>query len=435
MKTEFPVRKATLSFSDRSWFFPLWCVVAAFGTYAAMYGFRKPFTAGGYSQAPFPVDFKTWMVVAQVLGYAVSKFIGIKVVSEIEPHRRAVLLLGLIAGAEVALVGFALTPVPWNLAFLFLNGLSLGMVFGLVLGFLEGRRLTEAFAAGLCASFILADGFTKSVGAMLLSAGVPELWMPSVAGAIFVLPLLGFVWMLARIPAPSNEDVSARAARVPMNSADRMTMLMRHAVGLSTLTAAYLVITVLRSLRADFAPELWKSLGYQGQPGLFTQSELLVTLGVVAANGCLVFVVDNRRAFFMGLWISIAGILLGLLALTGLESGFSGGFAFMVLLGLGLYVPYVAVHTTLFERLIAMTRDRGNIGYLMYLADSAGYLGYVLVMVGKTFWRPDGEFLPFFLRTSWVCCGLALVSLLAARWAFARYTTVERGPVRRLAVE
>ena len=38
------------------------------------------------------------------------------------------------------------------------------MVFGLVLGFLEGRRMNECMAAGLCASFILADGFTKSVG-------------------------------------------------------------------------------------------------------------------------------------------------------------------------------------------------------------------------------------------------------------------------------
>jgi Family of unknown function (DUF5690) len=36
------------------------------------------------------------------------------------------------------------------------------MVFGLILGFLEGRRHTEALTAGLCASFILADGTSKS---------------------------------------------------------------------------------------------------------------------------------------------------------------------------------------------------------------------------------------------------------------------------------
>jgi hypothetical protein len=55
----------------------------------------------------------------------------------------------------------------------------------------------------------------------------------------------------------------------------------------------------------------------------------------------------------------------------------------MVLQGVGLYLPYIAVHTTIFERLIAMTRDRGNIGYLMYLADAFGYLGYVFVLLGR----------------------------------------------------
>jgi hypothetical protein len=56
-------------------------------------------------------------------------------------------------------------------------------------------------------------------------------------------------------------------------------------------------------------------------------------------------------------------------------------FPFMVLVGLGLYLPYVAVHTTVFERLLAMTRDRGNVGFLLYVADSFGYLGYVAVML------------------------------------------------------
>ena len=64
-----------------------------------------------------------------------------------------------------------MTPAPFNLVWLFCNGVPLGLVFGLVLGFLEGRRHTEALAAGLCSSFIVADGVTKSAGASLLQAG------------------------------------------------------------------------------------------------------------------------------------------------------------------------------------------------------------------------------------------------------------------------
>lgn len=120
------------------------------------------FAAGAYSGSSLGgLDYKVVLVVAQVLGYMVSKFIGIRVVAEMRPERRVTGILLLIALAWLALLVIAVLPPPFAAAMLFLNGLELGMVFGLVLGFLEGRRVTEALAAGLCASFILADGVRR----------------------------------------------------------------------------------------------------------------------------------------------------------------------------------------------------------------------------------------------------------------------------------
>lgn len=401
-----------------------WCVLAAFGTYACMYGFRKPFTAGTYVDAVTGASYKVWLVTAQVLGYTVSKFLGIRIIAEMRPERRAWVLLGLIGAAELALLAFGLTPAPYNAFWLFLNGLPLGMVFGLVLGFLEGRRLTEAFVAGLCASFILADGVTKSVGAELLRRGVPEPWMPAAAGLVFLLPLIAFVWMLRRIPAPSRADVEARAERAPMHHAERRAFLERHGRGLALIALAYLLITVLRSLRADFAPEIWSGLGVAAAPELFTRSELLVALGVVTATGLGVLVRDNRRAFFIALGMSLGGLLLMLVTLAAHELGRCRPFAFMVLIGLGLYIPYVSVHTTVFERLIAMTRDRGNIGYLMYLVDATGYLGYVAVMIAKNFDIVGGDHLRFFEVASWGGALASIAALGGAWWFFARHDAV-----------
>src|SRR5437867_3420447 len=105
--------------------------------------------------------------------------------------------------------------------------------------------------------------------------------MPSTAGLIFVAPLLFFVWMLTRIPTPSSADLAARSERVPMSVADRWRFFRRYAIGLMLLALAYLLCTILRSLRADFAPEIWSGLGTTGQPGVFAQSEMVVGLGVV----------------------------------------------------------------------------------------------------------------------------------------------------------
>lgn len=76
--------------ADRRWSNPtaqaIWCTVSAFGTYACMYGFRKPFTAGVYVDDPFSPGFKASLIGAQVLGYTLSKLIGIRVIAEMPPR-------------------------------------------------------------------------------------------------------------------------------------------------------------------------------------------------------------------------------------------------------------------------------------------------------------------------------------------------------------
>jgi hypothetical protein len=361
--------------------FSAWCIIAAFGTYFCMYGFRKPFTAGSYGGELE----KTALVTAQVFGYTLSKFIGVKVVSELPAQKRIPALLLLIGVAEVALCLFGLLPYPYNLLAIFMNGLPLGMVFGLVLRVLEGRRQTDALAAGLCASFILAGGVTKTVGTWLLkTVNIPEPWMPATAGLVYLLPLVFFALMLAQIPVPTQTDQQDRQERVPMNHEERMKFLNRYKGGIVLITFAYLLLTILRSVRDDFAPEIWKGLGQKAAPEIFTQTEMWVTLGVVFFTGMIVAVRDNKKAFVLGTLISLGGfILAGVAALLQGVNAISG-FVFMTLVGLGLYLPYVIVQSMLFERFIAMAKERGNIGFLVYLADSIGYLGYVVVMLLKS---------------------------------------------------
>jgi Family of unknown function (DUF5690) len=404
----------------------LWAVTAAFGCYFCMYAFRKPFTAASFSgDSVWGLSFKTLLVTSQVGGYMLSKFIGVKVISEMRPNRRASTILLLVLLAELALLLFALVPRPWNAWCLFLNGLPLGMVFGLVLGQLEGRRSTEALAAGLCTSFILADGVTKSVGSWLLEMKVPEHWMPCLAGALFLPPLFVCVAMLARVSPPTRSDLSHRSQRQALDRSQRWFLFRSFAIGLVPLIIMYLVVTIIRSMRADFAPELWKGMGVAAPPAIFTQSELYVALLVLAINGGAVLIHDNRLAFRVSLGTCILGMMLLAVALLAWHNDLLSGFAFMVLVGQGLYLPYVAVHTTVFERLLAMTRVRGNSGFLMYLADSIGYLGYVAVMIAKNFATTPADIFGFFVSLCWLCVCVSLLCLLVSWFYFATIRPAE----------
>ena len=68
--------------------------ISAFVIYTCMYGFRKPFTVGLYSNVFFlGISYKVCLVIAQVLGYMCSKFYGIKFISGMQPERRASTIL------------------------------------------------------------------------------------------------------------------------------------------------------------------------------------------------------------------------------------------------------------------------------------------------------------------------------------------------------
>jgi hypothetical protein len=168
-----------------------------------------------------------------------------------------------------------------------------------------------------------------------------------------------------------------------MIRSDRRQFLARHGAGLAMLAIAYLLVTVLRSVRADFAPEIWNGLNYKIVPDVYFRTEILVALGVVVASGLSISIANHRRAFQTAMATSLGGLALAAAAVVARRSGWLEGFGFMTVVGLGLYLPYVAVHTTIFERLIAMTRERANLGYLMYLVDAFGYLGYVGVMLTR----------------------------------------------------
>jgi hypothetical protein len=301
------------------------------------------------------------------------------------------------------------------------------MIFGLIMGFLEGRRNTEALIAALCASFILADGAVKSVGSWLLSEGVPELWMPFAAGLLFVPPLVVCCAILNRVPPPDAWDVAARSERAPMDAAVRRQFLKRYGFGLGLIVLMYLFVTILRSVRADFAPEIWAGLGITPDPGLFTRSEAVVALGILVLNGSMIFIANNRTAFFAALALAWFGLCITAAVVQGLAHGLVSPFFFMVLSGVGLYLPYIAVHTTVFERFISMTRDRGTIGYLMYVADAFGYLGYAAVLLARQMfpYRPSEGMLPFFLTLCTVVALAGGVLMIAAAIYFRRLRSLQ----------
>ena len=240
--------------------------------------------------------------------------------------------------------------------------------------------------------------------------------MPAAAGAIYLGPLAAFTLMLHSVRPPSAADQAARCERRPMNGQDRRNFLARYGGVVLAIVSVYVLTNVIRNLRDDFSPEIWRGLGITVPPEVFTQTECLVALGVLAASGVAVIIRDNRIGFDFSLAVCTTGFGLLAAAIGAREAGLIDGFAFMVLTGLGLYLPYVAIHTTVFERLLALTREPGTIGFLMYLADAFGYLAYVGLMLGGGIMSSRVDPLRLFITSSWIAITFSLVALGFCWW-------------------
>jgi MFS family permease len=380
-----------------------------------MYAFRKPFTVGLFeNQSLLGVDYKIWLITFQVVGYTLSKFIGIKYVSELKPGTRALYILFLIAMAEIALLLFWVVPKPYNVLFMFFNGLPLGMIWGAVFSYLEGRKLTELLGAGLSASFIIASGVVKSVGELVIvRLHVTEFAMPFVTGLLFAVPLVVFVFLLDALPPPSVEDEKLRTRRVPMDRNQRKAFLRKFYAGIVLLVVTYTFLTVFRELRDNFSVELWTSLGYGGDPSIFTVAELPVALVTLLSLASVTFIRSNYLAFNVILLVVLAGFSLIIVSSLLFAEQWIGGKTWMILIGIGLYLGYVPFNAFLYERLISAFCYVSNIGFIMYLSDAFGYFGSLVVVFYKNFFSQKMSWVSFFCQSSlWFSSvGLVLVAI------------------------
>lgn len=365
----------------------IYAAVITFLTYATVYAFRKPFTVGVFDieHDVLGIHYKDALVISQVFGYMFSKFYGIRFIAELKNIGRGRTILLLVGISWLALLLFAIIPSPWNILFLFINGFPLGIIWGIVFSYVEGRKATDFIGAALAVSFIFSSGFVKSVAKwLMIHVNVTEQWLPFVTGMVFLLPMLLFVFLLEKIPPPSESDIKTRVTRLPMNRSERKNFFREFRTGIVLLIIVYVFLTLFRDIRDNYAADIWRELGFGAQPSVFTSTEIPITILVLVVISSMMLIKNNRHAFVITHFIIIGGFLLAGISSLLFVWHLMPPFTWMTLVGLGLYIGYIPFNCILFDRLIATFRHAGNVGFLMYLADSFGYMASVGVILTKT---------------------------------------------------
>ncbi|HZB13297.1 MAG TPA: DUF5690 family protein [Chryseolinea sp.] len=407
--------------------FASYATVMAFCLYTCIYAFRKTFSVATFDGLAYAgISYKVWLVMFQVIGYALSKFMGIRVISELKASSRAfgIVLMILIAG--ISWFFFAIVPPPYNIIFLFTNGFPLGLVWGMIFGYMEGRRFTEVLGAGLSVSFIFSAGVAKSAGGFIMRDwGVSEMWMPFVTCCVFLIPLLTFLWFLDKLPAPSALDESLRTRREPMDSEGRSDFVKAFWPGIILFTLTYMLLTTFREFRDNFSAEVWKSLGYGDSPEIFTTTEVPVSITVLVVIGSLMVIKNNKTALMVSHLIIFIGMVMIGVSTFLFQKDLISPPLWMILIGTGLYLGYVPFNSIFFDRLLAAFKYVGTVGFLIYVADAFGYLGSIGVLFFKEFGYAQLSWLEFFFSAGYTISivGSLLIgaSMLYFHWKHKRW--------------
>lgn len=372
--------------------------IVAFLTYTSVYAYRKPFTVAIFEGINYwGIRYQTLLIISQGVGYMLSKFFGIKFIAELKRMGRWKTSLILVGVAWLSLLLFAVVPAPYGMICLLVNGFMLGFMWGIVFSYVEGRRTTDFIGAAMAVSFIFAGGFTRSVAVWIRDTWhVDETWLGFLTGLVFALPLLVFIYLLEKIPLPDDRDIAERTVRLPMNKESRLALLHRFGLGLLVLTITYVFLTVMRDIRDNFMSNMWNELGYGNKPAIYTTTETITSIAVLAIMSLLVLVKNNFKALQWAHAVIIAGFLLAGISSLLFQMNLLNGALWMQLVGMGLYMGYIPFNCILFERLIASFKIVGNVGFLIYLADAWGYLGSMSVVLSKEILKVQLNWVSFY---------------------------------------
>lgn len=408
--------------------FILWAGGAALLSYSLVYALRKPFTAASFENAEFfDLDYKVVVTISQILGYVISKFIGIKLISELKAEERFKFILTSVLLAEASLILFGLLSTPFNVAAMFLNGLSLGCMWGVIFSFIEGRRVTDILASLLGVSMVVSSGTAKSVGLYVMNhLHVSEFWMPALIGAVALPLLLLLGWALNRLPKPTQEDIARKSERETLNGRQRRELFKSYMPFLSMLFVANIAIVVLRDIKEDFLVNIIDVSSYS--PWLFARIDSIVTLIILGIFGLMVFVKDNLKALSVLFVLIMSGMVVMSVVSFGQEQFRLSPVAWLFIQSLCLYITYLTFQTIFFDRFIACFRIRGNVGFFIVTTDFLGYTGTVVVLVLKEFCNPNIDWALFYNQLAGYvgifCCIVFACTFVYLHQRFRRETGV-----------
>jgi len=166
--------------------------------------------------------------------------------------------------------------------------------------------------------------------------------------------------------------------------------------------------------------EIWASVGVHSS-GIYTQTDSIVAITVLGLMSLLILVKDNLIAYIIihGMIFADCFFLGGATILFKMH--LIPAVVWMTLAGLGVYLGYIPYNAIFFDRMISTFKYKSNLGFIIYIADSVGYLGSVSVLLLREFTCGRVSWGQYFRSGMVAIAAIGLVTILfSGRYLFTK---------------
>lgn len=322
-------------------------------------------------------SYKAALAMAQTMGYLLGKVPTLVITPKLPRHLLQAAMLFTLWGSGLLTAAVAIVPPVAGVGCVLCASMCLAPVWSVLLRFFEGRTYTEAIVAVISLSWIGFGGVAKSAGASMLRAGFSEQAMVACCASIGLVVGTGAAVGLSLQPAPSIADVARRGERERLRSvrSQGAQLCARHGIGLLLSITAYVLIGSLRAYRDFYQAELFAAVGLEDRPEAFAESEVAISLVVLATIASFSSIVDNWKALITILGIIAAGGTLVVVCTLAWRVGAFDGFVWILGVGCGTFLAYMPLGCVLYDRLVGAAREEVTTSPLSVVSDAAVLLG------------------------------------------------------------
>lgn len=262
---------------------------------------------------------------------------------------------------------------------MFFNGFPLGLVWGIVFSYVEGRKYTEFIGAMLACTFVFSSGWVKSFGLYLqrnLELNINQ--VPFFTAIIALIAAAIVIFILEKLPPPNSEDKLLRNDRKPLNPIEQRRFLRDHGSILIPFVIIYGIFTIMRDFRDNFSAEMLTENGAYSSD-VFINMELKVSLVLLCLVPLFSWIKNHQIALNTTTFSIILGILTSLTATFLFIQHQISIIGLLMFTGGGFYLGYILINISVMDRIVGFSRESGNSGFLIYIADSVGYLFSLII--------------------------------------------------------